>query len=381
MGIKRFAVAAALTAALAAGASAQWRETAAQVLSEGGDFRALGASIEIAYSDLPQEERPEAAAVAAYCAKKTGETQAETRWIIEFFESGRSENAEFVFLDFIGQRNVETYLNPWRAKYPWIKEVALIRGTRDEIIIPAGTLPLAVEITAPAFYKFFEGDKVLKAGAFQPGFNVLGLDANALFRESRRRTYFLEVKSGPLILKKPLILDVTVSWPEDPKPKPPEAPKVGKLARALGTPDPPPPPLPPKVRDYRLALYIGGDLLLSSQKRETVKPLELGVKPSKDAQFLKPDWNIKRNDPWANPGLNSQFSILDAIGLVGGLLKDLFLKKKSGDPEAARIQTVQDLSLDFKLRNADGRPLEMRVVMKLDSGARSVAQNKAGTGR
>jgi len=375
MGFKKIATAAVLTAAFVTGAAAQWRETAARTVSEGGDFQALAELIESDYLGLPEAERPDAAALLAFCAKKNGDAETETRWIIEFFETGRAEDSGFVFLDFNGQAIVASYLNQWRAKYPWIREIALIQGTGDEIIIPEGTLPLAVEISVPAFFKFFEGDKVLKAGAFQPGFNVLGLDANALFRESRRRTYFLEVKSGPLILKRQITLDVTVSWPVAPKPKPPEAPKVGKLARALGTPDPPPPPLPPKVREYRLALYVGGDLLLSSQKRETVKPLELGVKPSNNPVFLKPDWNIKRNDPWANPGLNNQFSILDAIGLVGGLLKDLFLKKKTGDPEPPRIRTVQDLSLDFKLRNAEGHPLEMRVDMKLDSRARPVARS------
>jgi hypothetical protein len=375
MGFKKFAVVAVLTSALVAGASAQWRETAARTVSEEGDFQALAELIENDYPGLPEAERPDAAALLAFCAKKTGDTGAETRWIIEYFEAGRAADSGFVFLDFNGQAKVASYLNEWRAKYPWIREIALIQGTGNEIIIPEGTLPLAVEISVPAFFKFFEGDKVIKAGAFQSGFNVLGLDANALFRESRRRTYFLEVKSGPLILKKEISLDVTVSWPVAPKPKPPEAPKVGKLARALGTPDPPPPPLPPKLREYHLALYVGGDLLMSSQKRETVKPLELGVKPSKNPVFLKPDWNIKRNDPWANPGLNNSFSILDAIGIVGKLLNDLFLKKKSGDPEPARIKTVQDLSLDFKLKNAEGRPLEMRVDMKLSSRARPVARS------
>ncbi|MHB8055122.1 MAG: hypothetical protein ACYDH3_07750 [Candidatus Aminicenantales bacterium] len=374
MAAKRWGIAAGLAILLVSGLSAQWRQAAAATVTAGGDFRALAELIESEYPDLPAEEKPEAAALLAFCAKKNGETEAEGRWVIEFFESGKGLDAGFTFLDFRGQEVVSTFLNGWRMKYPWIRDIALIQGVGNEIIIPEGTLPLAVEISVPAFYKFFEGDRVIKAGAFQAGFNVLGLDANSLFRESRKRTYALEVKAGPLILKKEIVLDVTVSWPVAPKPKEPEPPKVGKLARALGTPDPPAPPPPPKVREYHLDLYVGGDLLMSSQRSETVKPLEMGLKPSNNPQFLKPDWNIKRNDPWANPGLNNRFSITDAIGLLGGLLKNL-LKKQPDDPERTRIKTVQNLSLDFHLKDVEGNPLEMRVDLKLEARSRPVVRS------
>jgi hypothetical protein len=366
MASKRILVIALLAALCVCGASAQWREAAREIVSKGGDFRALEAKIEAAYAELSEADKVDAAALGAFCAAKTGESAEEIRWLVEFFEGGRALDSGFVFLDFSGQTIIATYLNGWRTKYPWVRNIALIKGTKDEIIIPEGTIPLAVEISIPAFYKFFEGDRVIKAGAFQAGFNVLGLDANALFRESRTRTYFLEVKSGPMVLKREFTLDVRVSWPTAPKPKAPEAPKVGKLARALGTPDPPAPEAPPIVREYHLSLYVGGDLLMSSQKSETVRPLKLGIKPSNNPAFLKPDWNIKRNDPWANPGMNT-FSILDAIGIVGGLLKDLFKKKPAGEADGPQIQTVQDLTLDFKLRGAEGNPLEMKVDMSLRS--------------
>ncbi|MBN1939188.1 MAG: hypothetical protein JW843_06360 [Candidatus Aminicenantes bacterium] len=364
MASKRPTVAALLAALCVCAASAQWRETAREIVSKGGDFRSLGGQIAAAYSELPETEKADAAALGAFCAARTGETTEEIRWLVEFFEGGRALDSGFVFLDFSGQAILSTYLNGWRVKYPWVRNISLIKGTKDEIIIPEGTIPLAVEISIPAFYKFFEGEKVVKAGAFQAGFNVLGLEANALFRESRTRTYFLEVKSGSLVLRREFTLDVRVSWPTAPKPKAPEAPKVGKLARALGSPDPPAPDAPPIIREYNLSLFVGGNLLMSSQKSETVKPLKLDILPSNHPAFLKPDWNIKRNDPWANPGMNT-FSILDAIGIVGGLLKDLFRKKTAGEANGPQIQTVRDLSLDFKFRGVEGRPLEMNVEMSL----------------
>lgn len=364
MASKRYLAAAVLALLSVGGAFGQWREAAREIVTKGGDFRSLASQIQAAYVEIPESEKADAAALGAFCASKTGESAEEIRWLTEFFEGGRAQDSGFVFLDFNGQTLLSSYLNSWRSKYPWIRDIALIKGTRDEIIIPEGTLPLAVEISIPAYFKFFEGDRVLKAGALQAGFNVLGLEANALFRDSRTRTYFLEVKSGPLILKREFTLDVRVSWPTAPKPKPPEAPKVGKLARALGTPDPPPPEAPPIVREYHLSLYVGGDLLMSSQKSESVRPLKLGLRPSNNPAFLKPDWNIKRNDPWANPMMNT-FSILDAIGIVGGLLKDLFKKKPAGEAEGPQIQTVRDLTLDFKFRGAEGSPLEMKVELSL----------------
>jgi len=374
MGGKKFLIAAVLTVVCVTGSLAQWREEAARIVSKGGDFSTLSTMIESSYPGLEEPEKPDAAALLAFCALKSGDPKAEVRWIIEFFEAGRAVDSGFVFLDFNGQATLSGYLNEWKAKYPWIREIALIKGVGNEIIIPEGTMPLAVQISTPAFYKFYEGDEVIKAGALQSGFNVIGLDANALFRESRRRIYALEVKSGPLILKKEISLDVTVSWPMAPKPKEPPAPTVGKLARMLGTPDPPPPPPAPKVREYHLSLYVGGELLMSSQKNETIRPLLIGIKPSNNPVFLKPDWNIKRNDPWANPAFNS-FSILDAIGIVGGLLKDLFKKRAGGDTESARIQTVQDLTLNFKFKDAEANPLEMRVEMKLGTQNRPVLRS------
>jgi hypothetical protein len=367
-------VGAILAVVCATGLAAQWREEAARIVSKNGDFRALSTMIESAYPDLPAMEKPDAAALLAYCAVKSGDPQAELRWVIEFFEAGRAADSGFVFLDFNGQTILAGYLNGWKAKYPWIRDVALIKGVGDEIIIPEGVLPLAVEMSSPVLYKFFEGEEVLKAGALQTGFNVIGLDANTLFRDSRRRVYFLEVKSGPLILKREITLDVTVSWPMAPKPKPQPAPTVGKLARLLGTPNPPPPPPAPKIREYHLDMYVGGDLLMSSQKNETIRPIVFGLKPSNNPTFLKPDWNIKRNDPWMNPNFNS-FSILDAIGVVGGLLKDLFKKKSGGEAEPPRIQTVQELNLDFKFKDAEANPLEMRVEMKLGTTTRPVLRS------
>jgi hypothetical protein len=103
---------------------------------------------------------------------------------------------------------------------------------------------------------------------------------------------------------------------------------------------------------------------MSSQKSETVKPLTTGIKPFVNPEFRKPDWNIKRTDPYANPMYNS-FSIFDAVGILYNLLKNLF--KKSDAVEPARIMTVQDLTLDFKFRDADANPLEMKVDLKLRS--------------
>jgi hypothetical protein len=113
---------------------------------------------------------------------------------------------------------------------------------------------------------------------------------------------------------------------------------------------------------------------MSSQKTETVRPIVFGLKPGNNLGFLKPDWNIKRNDPWTSPNFNS-FSILDAIGVVGGLLKDLFKKKTVGEADAPRIQTVQELNLDFKFKDAEANPLEMRVEMKLGTTARPVLRS------
>ena len=164
-------------------------------------------------ADIADVEKGDAAALLAFCSARRGDPQAETRWIVDYFDTYRAADCGFVFLDLITQSDVIGYLNGWRVKYPWIRGISLIKGVGDDVIMPEGILPLAIEMANPGYYKFSENGNVIKAGLFNPGFNVIALDANALFLASGRHTYRLEVRSADLILTREIALDVDVPGP------------------------------------------------------------------------------------------------------------------------------------------------------------------------
>ncbi|MBM3295741.1 MAG: hypothetical protein FJY82_14665 [Candidatus Aminicenantes bacterium] len=330
-----------------------WREEAAQALSK-KTYGSLLENLGGRYAGLEAGQKADAAGILAYCAGKMGDETAETRWLVDYFDVQNAKDSGLVFLDFSIQTEVLGYLNDWKQRFPWVTSIALVKGVGDDVIIPQGVLPLVVEIQNRAYYKFAEGPEVVKGGEFLPGFNIIGLDANLLFSHSGRRIYFLELKSGPLILKKQIDLDVHVDWPAPPAAEEPPIPREVPV----GT-------VPPKqVREYQLTMYVGGDLVMTSTKTETIQPLYLGLPPSNNPAFLKPDYYTKRGDSWLSPNFNT-FSIFDAIGLLYKALKDLWGKRKGQNVEPPKVQTVQDLSLKFWTRNASGYESELKVELNL----------------
>lgn len=331
---------------LAAGAlSAQWRADVAAVFAKGRTYKAVADLIQPIYDGLNADDKADASALLAYCAGRQGDPANETRWIFEYFEKGRGKDSNFVFLDFISQADVIGYLNVWRMRYPFVSEIALIQGIGNVPILPQGVMPIVVDISSEAYYKFSLAGNVLMAGQFKPGFNVLGLDAAELFLNPGSRTYLLELKTGNLVLKKEIDLDIAVTDP----------PRVVRPSAA---------PAAGKTLEYTVALYIGGELVLSSRRTEAPINWKSGV----PTNTLTWGWN-----PNALPGtdkahpLNNSVNIIEAISYVYDLLKDLFTKKSKPDAPAPQIQTVQDLSVTIPVKDAEGFSREMKAVLRLKS--------------
>jgi hypothetical protein len=230
-------------------------------------------------------------------------------------------------------------------RYPYVSEISLVKGVGHEVIIPQGLMPIVIDISGEAYYKFSLGGNVLEAGQFKSGFNVLGLDATELFLNPGRRTYLLELKSGNLVLKKEIDLDVEVTSPLSlPKPAP-------SLARGRRV-------------EFSLSMYVGGELVMTSRKTETPVSWKLDVPVNTLTWGWKPDYWINRDKP--DPMRNS-IDIVSAVSAIYNLLKELFKKKNTNDPDPPKIQTVQDLSLVFPQKDPEGKDREMRVSIRLRS--------------
>jgi hypothetical protein len=343
MAIRRLLLAALAAAVLAPAASAQWREEAAKLIGSDRQYAKAAAAIESRWSEIADIEKGEATALLAYCANRRGDAAAETRWIVEYFETFMTKDGGFAFLDLVTQSDVIGFINGWRMKFPWISGISLIKGVGDEIIMPEGILPLAVEATNTAFFKFFENGNVLKAGVLNPGFNVIGLDANTLFLNSGRRLYTLEVRAGSLILTKEIALDIDVAAS---RPRP-----VLQSQSQTGRP-----------LEYRLTLFIDGQAVWTNQKTIRTIPLKIDVQPSNLKYGFKPDYMLNRDKP--NP-FNS-LDIVQAVSTLYKLLKDLLTSRKDKNAPPPRLETVQDLVLNFNSRDFDGLDYVTRISLKLN---------------
>ena len=326
-------------------AAQQWRQDVAGLFGKGKNYKAIADSLEPIYGWIDEAQRPDAAAILALCAGRQGDVQGEMRWISEFFEKGRGKDSGFVFLDFINQADIIGYLNVWRMKYPYVAEIALVQGIGKQALIPLGMMPIVIDISAEAYYKFSLGSNVLQAGQFKPGVNIIGLDAAELFLNPGRRTFLLEMKAGNLILKKEIDLDVEVTLP----------PRIPRPAAETAQ---------GKAVDYTVSMYVGGELVMKSHKTETPLNWKTGVPVNTNTW----GWNSNAmpGSEKANP-LNNSIDIPAAISYLYGLLKDLFTKKKKPEEPAPQVETVHDLSLTYPIKDSDGRAEEMKISLKLQT--------------
>jgi len=317
---------------------AQWKDDVAGIFRGTRDYKSIAELVLARLAKMDAADKPDASGLLAFCFNKLNDKTNEVKWIVEYFETYRAADSGYAFLDLVAQAEVIGTISQWRSRYPFVPEIALIAGIGDTPIIIQGILPLGFDLTADAYFKFFEGSNVLKAGLFKSGPNILSLDANDLFLRPGKRTYFLELKAGELILKKEIDLEIDVS-----------SPRVEPVA----------PSLKRQPLYYKLSMYVGGELVMASQKTENAVPLKLDVRPNQNPFGYKPDYYVTRNNPGGN-----FLSIFDAIGVLYQLLKDLF-KKKDGKAEPPKIQLVQEMTISNKQKDADGNDRETKVSIKL----------------
>ena len=118
MAIKRPFIFLLLAALTAGGLAAQWRDDVARLFSQVKNYKAVAEMVLPEYDTLEATDKPDAAAILAFCYGRQSDILNETRWIIEYFEIGRAKDSGFVFLDFLNQADILGYLNLWRLRYP-----------------------------------------------------------------------------------------------------------------------------------------------------------------------------------------------------------------------------------------------------------------------
>jgi hypothetical protein len=305
----------ALVLLLAAGGGlfGAWRTEVAVYLGS-AEYREAGGLLLSNYQSLEAVDRPEASALLAFIFKKQGEANSERRWLLEYFETQAGANTDFSFLDIAVEGEVTAFLNGWRMKYPRLSGVYLVTHKGENFLSAPADLVIGLEAPVEILYKFSDEKGPRQGGLLHRGLNLIALEAEGLFNASGTHVLTLDFKSGDIQLRKELALEVRLS----------------AEPASAGQPR-------PMDLEYSLKMFVGGNQVASSRKTGRDKnPLDLNIPPV----------NLRANPMFKPPHSNDPFdpdnrgvSILDAINVAYGLLKDLFKNKQEPYQSSIEKQT------------------------------------------
>lgn len=287
-----------------------------------------------------ENSNPIISGLLAYSFSKLQIRGEEYRWLGEYFENYRGEEVIFDFLDESTYAHILKYLTTWKVKYPYVSEIALIKGDIYQGPNPPDKLIIGIEIEGNAYYRLSDEGGVIKGGLLKKGFNSTHIQARDFFQKSGSHTYFLDLKAGGLIVSKEVEIDVRLD----------SEVKVRKKLEVTEKPIENP--------EFKLSLYVGDELIISSQKLSYDSlPMKLTLPPWPDN--ARPYGPIYENEF----ALNS-FSIADAVGAIYGLIKELKKEKKENE-RPIPIQKQMQVRSTFLRINQEGATEEIRATITL----------------
>jgi len=280
---------------------AGWRSDVAAHL-DNGSYAEAGTILISGYQGMEAIDKPEASALLAYIFHKQEDAVSEGRWLLEFFEGQQSANTDFTFLGIDNESQVTAFVNGWRQKFPRLTGAYLITRRDDSFLAPPSTLTLGLDLPLEVYFKLSDETGPLQGGLLHPGLNFIPLDAGRMFDASGVHVYTLDLKSGNIRLRKELALEVRLSVESASG----EGPK-------------------PMDLEYKLTVFVGGREVATSRKTGRDKePLALNIPPAN--MVANPLFKPPNSDDPFDPA-NRGASILDAINVAAGLIKDLFKSK------------------------------------------------------
>lgn len=341
----------AMIACLALSASAQpssWRNTVSDHLNQQdvvGAVQFLGEAL----TRMEADDKPEATALLAYLEDRMGDKAEAKASLFQFFETYGGPNVSFPYLGLVGEAEAIGYINGWRTRFPEISSVSIVWDKKNPGPLPPESLWLGVEVTNDALFRFSNAEGIMGGGMVHKGFNIMSLSSAGFFAHSGSHVYFLDLKSGDIIIRKQITISVAMTPEEAPPP-------VKKLETT-------------KDMTYNLSLYVGDRLIQSSTKTEQASnPLKLNIKPVNLAPnpLFKPPGQVDIFDPAQNG-----ISILDAFKVITGLVKDAFTKKpKKVESEYDRLSV---LGLTFFRSGPSNTETEVKATVSLTTASLPVA--------
>ena len=319
--------------------NADWRNDVSSYLSS-GDYDAAVDYLRSHLEKAGKAPSPVVSGLLAYSYHKLQNNNMEYEWLGEYFENYRGEEIIFDFLPDAAYRDMVNYLMVWKAKYPFISEMAFVESEIYQGPIPPEKLIVGIDIESDAYYKLSNDEGVIKGGLLKKGFNSIHVKAGDFFQKSGSHTYFLDLKKGDLVVSKKIEVDIQIDSPL----------KVRKKIEVTDRPVPNP--------EFKISLFVGDELIIESKKLSYENlPVKLHLPPWPDE--LRPYGPIYEN----KFALNS-FAISDAVGAIYQLYK-LIKNGKKDDTKPKPIQKQMQVRTTFLKEGAEGEAEEFSAVITL----------------
>jgi hypothetical protein len=347
--IKRIAAGGLIALAFAAGLRADWKTDLNARLGRNPDYRAAWDFLTEASKTLEDGDKQAGAFILPFLAARLGDIEGEKALVRDYFETYLDNEPDFGFLDEYILRDFLTFWISWKRLYPLVYDVNLLSYSRT----PATGLPASVdvglELLNEAFYRVSLGPYILEGGYWPKGFHILTIPLRDLFTRSDTYEFVLDLKSGNLIVRKPVRVQVDIAdiAPSAPAPEETFAPQTTAPVRP--------------IQEGEISVYIDGKLVLKSRKLAARAaapftfplggPLMRGQKP-----YMPPP----KNDPMTMNGVN----IVDALALAYKAIKDL-VAKRPPKPSAPSYQKVSVLSFSYSRTTSAGRSVSARASLSL----------------
>jgi hypothetical protein len=324
---------------ISSGLNADWMSDVSSCL-ENEDYEAAVNYLRSHLKEIGETPAPVVSGLLAYSYHRLQDKKKEYKWLGEYFENYRGEEIIFDFLDDSTYRNITHYLMLWKAKYPYVSELALIKSEIYQGPNPPDRLIIGIDIESDAYYRLSDGKRIMAGGLLKKGFNSMHIKTADFFQKSGAHTYVLDLKMGDLVVSKELEFDVKLD----------SSVKARKEVKVTD--------MPIQNPEFKISMYVGDELILESKK------LAYENLPLK---FHLPPWPENRSpygpiyeDEFA---LNS-FSIPGAVAAIYQLFREL----KNGKKEFKQPKPVQkqmQVRTTFLRPTTDGDAEEFRAVITL----------------
>lgn len=320
---------------------ADWKVDISYYFGQRNDYQGAINYLRSHFEKIDEIDKPLVFILMAYSFERLVDKNKEYKWLGEYFEKCRGYRPLFDFLDETTAAAIINYIKNWEEEYPLIDEVTLINGRKYIGPAPPSNLIIGISIANDAYYKLSEEENILKGGLLKKGFNLISIEADHLFEKSGRHIYFLDVKSGDFILRKEIEIDIQLKSGKEEK---------GKESKA-------------KNIEYKLSVFIGDELIVSSTKLHPYKPplkVDIPLTRGKYQPFGPED----KSDPFKTDPFSSSFSIMNAVAGIYQLVKELKREKTKGK-ELYTIQKTQQIKTNFMRKNSEGLEEEIKAVITL----------------